>query len=189
MIRSEIMPTSSTYQPPFVIRSATPADLPSITALLSASSLPTSGIDRALGGFHVAHAAGEIVGVIGVESCDGKRALLRSTAVSPQWRHRGVGRALVEHAIRVAEANGVDALYLLTTTAESYFPSFGFKIVNRSDVPAAVAATEEYRSACPTSATVMARATAGLYAERGTTARASSSAPRPSSACIADSAP
>ena len=37
------------------------------------------------------------------------------------------GRALVTRMISDAEARGIHALYLLTTTAERYFPSFGFQ--------------------------------------------------------------
>jgi amino-acid N-acetyltransferase len=60
-------------------------------------------------------------------------------------------------AIREGESRGLRALYLLTTTAEHYFPRFGFTRVDRSAVPADIRATEEFRSACPASATVMAR--------------------------------
>ena len=68
-----------------------------------------------------------------------------------EWRGRGLGRRLVERAIAEAEAKRYEALYLLTTTAERYFPSFGFEPIERSDVPASIKATEEFRSACPAS--------------------------------------
>ena len=138
------------------LRAATRDDLPGITALLAASDLPTSGVAEALDGFLVAEDAGEIVGVVGLETCDNRYALLRSTAVAPSWRGRGLGRNLVEGIVREAESRGCKALYLLTTTAESYFPNFGFAAVSRDVVPDAVKATEEFRSACPASATVMA---------------------------------
>jgi len=93
---------------------------------------------------------------VGLEAC-GEYALLRSTAVSPDWRGRGVGRRLVERAVARAESQGIRALYLLTTTAESYFPSFGFQVTTRDTVPAEVQATDEFRGACPASATVMCR--------------------------------
>ena len=70
------------------------------------------------------------------------------------WPNETVAR-LVERAIANAEAKGFAALYLLTTTAESYFPSFGFSRVSRDVVPDAVKATEEFTSACPSSAAVM----------------------------------
>ena len=40
-------------------------------------------------------------------------------------------------------------LDLLTTTAERFFPGFGFERVERVDVPASVQASVEFRSACP----------------------------------------
>ena len=47
------------------------------------------------------------------------------------------------------------ALYLLTTTAERYFPKFGFERIERAEVPLSVQTSIEFTSACPSSATVM----------------------------------
>jgi amino-acid N-acetyltransferase len=96
------------------------------------------------------------VGVAGLEVCC-NNALLRSVAVADQWRAHGVGRALVTRVIADAEARGIHALYLLTTTAEHYFPKFGFQQVTRDDVPDDIRATAEFTSACPASAIVMCR--------------------------------
>lgn len=138
------------------IRRASRGDLRGIERLLVASHLPTDGVADALGGFFVAEHEGTLVGVVGVEACSGY-GLLRSTAVSPEWRGRGLGRQLVKRAIADSEANGVQALYLLTTTAEQYFPSFGFVTTTRASVPDAVRRTSEFTSACPASAVVMVR--------------------------------
>lgn len=138
------------------IRAATPADLPRVERLLEASDLPLAGVRDALGDFVVAEADGELVGVAGLEiRCDD--ALLRSVAVHPDWRSKGVGRALVTRAISEAEARGIQALYLLTTTAERYFPSFGFQKIMRDEVPQAIRETDEFTKACPASAAVMSR--------------------------------
>jgi len=137
------------------LRSATAADLPSIFALLSAAELPTTGVPESLAGFTVAEHEGRIVGVVGLETCCREYALLRSTAVASDYRKHGIGRRLVERAIADAEASGFAALYLLTNTAERYFPSFGFTRVSRDVVPAEVKATEEFTSVCCSSATVM----------------------------------
>jgi amino-acid N-acetyltransferase len=141
------------------IRAASAADLRGVEALLTESSLPLAGVRETLlaGHFVVAESGNEIVGVAGVEMCCDD-ALLRSVAVKPAWRSLGVGRQLVTHAIAHAESRGLRALYLLTTTAEHYFPSFGFRAIDRAVVPEAVKATEEFTSACPASATVMSRA-------------------------------
>lgn len=144
-----------------VLRQATADDLASVERLLTASGLPTVGVADALCTFvvaeregDVAEREGDIVGVVGLEVC-GDHGLLRSTAVDPAYRDRGLGRALVERIIAEAEARGIHALYLLTTTAERYFPSFGFATITRDTVPSPIRATAEFAGACPASATVM----------------------------------
>lgn len=141
------------------IRRATAADAAAVEALLTASHLPLDGVREALGCFVVAHDEQRLVGVAGIEECGirGEHALLRSVAVDPAWRGRGLGRTLVSRAIALAESRGARALYLLTTTAEHYFPSFGFTTTSRDAVPDDVRATAEFQGACPASATVMVR--------------------------------
>ena len=155
--------TTTTAVAAAAIRPAVPDDLSGVEALLVASGLPTAGVAEALGNFLVAAHDGAIVGVVGVEQCCGY-GLLRSTAVDARWRSRGLGRQLVERAIAGAESKGLRALYLLTTTAERYFPSFGFSVTTREKVPDVVRDTVEFRSACPASAVVMVRAIEGCVA-------------------------
>jgi len=137
-----------------VQRPAREDDLAAIERLLTKSELPLVGVAEILPTVVVAEADGALVGVAGLEVCCDE-ALLRSVAVAPEWRSRGLGRALVTRVIADAEARGIRALYLLTTTAEHYFPSFGFHRIARDEVPEAVRATAEFREACPASATVM----------------------------------
>lgn len=145
------------------VRPAVPADLAAIERLLTASSLPLDGVRDALADFVVAEAGDDVVGVAGLEiRCND--ALLRSVAVAPGWRSHGLGRALVTRVISDAEARGIRALYLLTTTAEHYFPSFGFRRIAREEVPADVRETTEFSCACPASATVMCRECAAAAA-------------------------
>jgi amino-acid N-acetyltransferase len=139
------------------LRAATQRDLPAIERLLVSSGLPTAGVAEALTDFIVAVTDHDhIVGVVGLEFCRDEYALLRSAAVEPEWRGGGLGRRLVTHAIADAESRGIKALYLLTTTAERYFPSFGFVTTQRDAVPDEVKRSVEFRDACPASATVMA---------------------------------
>ncbi|HET9726048.1 MAG TPA: hypothetical protein VFP28_03965, partial [Gemmatimonadales bacterium] len=56
---------------------------------------------------------------------------------------------------------GVRDVYLLTTTAEHYFPRLGFACVGRETVPAALQASAEFTGACPVSAVVMRKPVAG----------------------------
>jgi amino-acid N-acetyltransferase len=152
------MPTKSTETRATTLRAATRQDLPAIEQLLVSSGLPTAGVAETLSGFIVAVSedGGRIVGVAGLECCSGEYALLRSTAVDPKWRGTGLGRRLVTHLIAEAESRGMKALYLLTTTAERYFPSFGFVKTTRDTVPDEIKSSVEFREACPSSATVMA---------------------------------
>ena len=52
---------------------------------------------------------------------------------------------------------GVEQLYLLTTDADRYFAALGFKRIERSEAPAQIQATTQFRSLCPKSAVCMAR--------------------------------
>jgi amino-acid N-acetyltransferase len=138
------------------IRNATSADLTAVESLLSASDLPLDGVKDNFSNFVVAEDDGEIAGAIGLEEF-GAVALLRSAVVSPKHRGSGVGRRLVERLLEGAEVAGIEELYLLTTTAEKYFPRFGFTRTTRSAVPNAVKASAEFQGACPDTAIVMTR--------------------------------
>ena len=136
------------------LRPAQPSDLVGVEALLGANELPLAGVREALPGFVVAEAAGMIVGVAWLEVHEG-HALLRSVAVSAEWRSRGVGRMLVERMIAEAKARGLESIHLITMTADRYFPSFGFTPVARDSVPQRLLEADEFTSLCPASATVM----------------------------------
>ena len=138
------------------IRKATNRDLDAVEGLLSANDLPLDGVKENLSGFIVAEEGGRVIGTVGLERF-GSVALLRSAVVSEGRRGGGVGRRLVEHILDYAESDGIEELFLLTTTAENYFPRFGFTRTTRSAVPPAVKASAEFRGACPDTALVMTR--------------------------------
>jgi amino-acid N-acetyltransferase len=136
------------------IRAAAPADAASVRDLLRAASLPVVGIPDDLAHFLVAEREGRIVGAIGLEPY-GDAALLRSAVVDAALRGTGVGERLVQTLLADARASQVRTMILLTTTAEAWFPRFGFTRITREDAPAAVHASAEFRGACPASAVVM----------------------------------
>ena len=138
------------------IRKATTRDLDAVEGLLSANDLPLDGVKENLSGFVVAEEGSRVIGAVGLEKF-GSIALLRSAVVSNEHRGSGVGRRLVEHILERAEKDGIEELFLLTTTAEDYFPRFGFTRTTRSAVPPAVKASAEFRGACPDTALVMTR--------------------------------
>jgi amino-acid N-acetyltransferase len=137
------------------LRSAHAADLGDVLALLRRANLPTEGVDaNALRNFVIAESEGTPVGVVGLELYRGS-ALLRSAAVEESWRGSGVGKALVERALEITQMRGIHDVFLLTTTAEDYFPRFGFACCGREAVPAAVQKSVEFQGACPETAVVM----------------------------------
>jgi amino-acid N-acetyltransferase len=138
------------------LRTASAADLQSVFSLLDRSGLPTAGVADNFSQFLVAEADGRLVGVVGLELY-GESALLRSAAVEESWRGSGVGRVLVERALDLARERGIEDVYLLTTTAENYFPKFGFVCVRRDEVAQGVRSSVEFQAACPASATVMCK--------------------------------
>jgi amino-acid N-acetyltransferase len=138
------------------LRTASAADLQSVFSLLDRSGLPTAGVADNFSQFVVAQADGRLVGVVGLELY-GESALLRSAAVEESWRGSGVGRVLVERALDLARERGIEDVYLLTTTAENYFPKFGFVCVRRDEVAQGVRSSVEFQTACPVSATVMCK--------------------------------
>lgn len=139
-----------------MIRPATPSDAPAVRALLAGAKLPLDGVPDDLRGFLVATRGAEVVGTIGLEPY-GEAALLRSAAVQATERGTGIGEALVTSLLARAKSNGVHTLVLLTTTAERWFPRFGFTPITREEAPQALHASAEFRGACPATAVVMRR--------------------------------
>jgi amino-acid N-acetyltransferase len=129
-------------------------DAEGILALLAHHQLPVVGLEDHLKTTMVARRQSRVVGSAALEVY-GDGALLRSVAVAPEVQGLGLGRELTAAAERLARDLRVSALYLLTTTAEGYFPKLGFERIARADVPASVQASVEFTSACPASAIVM----------------------------------
>jgi amino-acid N-acetyltransferase len=150
------MSTSGRMRMSVTLRTAGPSDLESVANLLSTEGLPTAGVPVGLEGFVVAESAGEVIGLAGLE-CYGSAGLLRSVAVKGTARGSGVGSALVERILGDAAACGITDVYLLTTTAESYFPRHGFARIEREAVPKPLHASAEFQGACPASAVIMHR--------------------------------
>ena len=85
------------------LRQARAADLPAIEQFLTMAELTVAGVAESLPGFIIAESDDAIVGTAALEVCE-DNALLRSVAVAPAWRSRGLGRALVTRVIADAEA-------------------------------------------------------------------------------------
>ena len=139
---------------PIAYRPARREDGSAIRELLQSCKLPLAGAKDHLDTFLVATVDGRIVGCAGIER-RGDAALLRSVAVDAAHRGQGVGVALTRRAMALARERGVRQLVLLTTTAEDFFPRFGFSPITRAQMPDSLTDSEEFRRACPASAHVM----------------------------------
>ncbi len=136
------------------IRAATPDDLDAATRLLGASGLPLAGLERTH--LWLSETDGDLTGVGGFERY-GTVALLRSLAVLPAGRGRGLGGALLRHLLGVLRADGVTAAYGLTTTIPEWLLRLGFQEITRDALPAALRGSEQVQGACPASAKVFVK--------------------------------
>jgi arsenate reductase len=139
-----------------VVTPARGEDRAEIEALLVALDLPLAGLgDQYPGAYAVVREAGALVGVAGLEIYE-RAGLLRSVAVARSRQGAGLGHALVADRLRAAAAHGLEAVYLLTTTAPAFFQRLGFAPARRDEAPAALAASPEFAGACPASAACLA---------------------------------
>jgi amino-acid N-acetyltransferase len=128
--------------------------------LLERHHLPLDGVDDLAETMIVARDGTRVIGAAALELyADG--ALLRSVVVESTRQGQRVGYRLTEAALQMAESRGAHNVFLLTTTAEGFFPKFGFEYISRADVPASVLASIEFQSACPSSAAVMRKQLVG----------------------------
>ncbi|HEU5382142.1 MAG TPA: arsinothricin resistance N-acetyltransferase ArsN1 family A [Ktedonobacteraceae bacterium] len=140
---------------PSGIEAARPSDLAAVLALLDGAGLPQEGAESCLSTTVVVRETGQVIGCAALE-VHGTSALLRSVAIDPVHRSRGLGQQLVQDRLREARSRGIQEVYLLTETAHDYFPRFGFHPIDRAAVAPFIHASIEWTSACPVSAQAMA---------------------------------
>lgn len=136
------------------IRPAEPANQMQVAELLQQVDLPTDDLPTGLPGFMVAFDGNRLVGSAGIEPYNSV-GLLRSVAVNPNYRDHKLGRQLVDAVLKAAQQQGIREAYLITTTADQYFERYGFERVERTNVPTAVAVTQQFSQLCPSSAVIM----------------------------------
>lgn len=127
-----------------------------LEGLLQENDLPHQDIRTGAGQFFIAHDGPERVGAAGLE-IDGENGLLRSVVVVDAKRGQGYGTALCDALEARARTNGVETLYLLTTTASAFFDEHGYDVIDREAVPPEIRETTEFAELCPRSATCMGK--------------------------------
>ena len=129
-------------------------ELAEVAEALAAAGLPTVDIDGDRMTFFRLADDGGPLGWAALEQY-GPDALLRSVLTVPDRRSSGLGTVLVGKVSATAASQGIERLWLLTQTAAPFFARVGFTEVPRSEAPAAMQETTEFRSVCPASATCM----------------------------------
>lgn len=137
-----------------IFRTAAVDDWAQISQLLQDSDLPLDGAEMHLSGFVLAYQGKTLAGCAALERY-GKAALLRSVATGKTFRGMGLGQELVRRVLDLARSEGITDVVLLTTTADKFFPRFGFDTIHREAAPEAIKASVEFQGACPDSAITM----------------------------------
>jgi amino-acid N-acetyltransferase len=123
-------------------------ELPDIYALLDECELAKEGLAPHLSTTLVARDGNQVVGSCALEMYE-EFALLRSVAVKPSFRGRGLAQRLTRAALDLAKQHQVRGVYLLTETAGAFFPKLGFKFIPRSEVPEKIQRSVEFTTLCP----------------------------------------
>lgn len=134
------------------VEQAEAGDLGRIQELISSVGLPPADTaPDASNVFLVARSGERIVGCVAVEFYE-DGGLLRSFAVEEDARGTGTGDALLIAAEELARSRGLAAIYLLTTTATTYFVVRGWRLIERDVVPPRVRTSHEFTTLCPSDA-------------------------------------
>lgn len=131
-------------------------DFGQVVQLLIACDLTAAGLEEHIDSLLVVRRRGEIVGC-GALEVYGQKGLMRSIAIAPEARGAGLGSEITCAVLARARDLGVTEVFLLTETAWLFFPRFGFREIEREDVPGTVRASVEFdRQVCSEHAVVMA---------------------------------
>ena len=126
-----------------------------VAVLLAESALPVAdvSVSSSLQFFGIRN-GGALVAVVGLEHYP-PFGLLRSLAVRPTFRKRGLARELISFAESWSAAQGVESLFLLTTTADHFFLGLGYSLASRDKAPSSIRTTTQFSSLCPASSTFL----------------------------------
>ena len=137
------------------LHAALPVDWPGIESLLSGCGLPIQGAREHLQHFLILRGASGGVEACGCIEPHDDAVLLRSVAVAPGARGRGLGAAITRRLVERARQRGADTVLLRTTDAADFYALLGFRVVAVERVPQQVLASAEFQGACPASSTTM----------------------------------
>lgn len=130
------------------------ANLAQLEDLLCQNNLPTQDCAEQAQNFYGIFDGEALIAAGGLEPASAF-VLLRSVVVKEPYRSSGLAKKISAYLISLAEADGREAVYLLTETAETYFEGLGFSRVDRAQVPLDISQTRQFTSLCPATASCM----------------------------------
>ncbi|MDW3686737.1 GNAT family N-acetyltransferase [Cupriavidus sp. CV2] len=136
------------------LRPASQADTGNIAALLTQCGLATENLEEILDSFQIALCDDRLVGCAAAE-CHGQSIVIRSVAVEPAYRDRGIASRLVEKLLVRARGTEARHAFLLSTSAPAYFARWGFSRIPVNEAPPELQASPEFRNAARSSALCM----------------------------------
>jgi amino-acid N-acetyltransferase len=138
-------------------------DLDGISNLLAINNLPFADLQESAIAFIVGKINNDIIGCIGLENY-GTEGMLRSFAVSPKFRNKGIGKELYRQLINYAVGQHIKTIHLLTETARDYFAGKGFVVADRTTAPQVIINSIEFSTLCPVSSVYMVLKEIDTYA-------------------------
>jgi UDP-N-acetylmuramate: L-alanyl-gamma-D-glutamyl-meso-diaminopimelate ligase len=135
---------------------AGPSDVQGLRDLLDETGLSYPDLEEHLSEILVLRdPARRVVGSVAMEMYD-EAGLLRALATSPSRRGEGLGWMLADAALGRARRRGARRVYLVTENASDFFAEkFGFRVVPKELVDAAVLESSQFRAATATSTTMV----------------------------------
>lgn len=146
-ILTELMTTSGTGTmltalPVAVIREARADDLAGLLHLLAPLEAAGALVQRSrdkleseITHFSVCEQDGRILGSAALYPLDGASAELAALAVDPDKSKQAIGSRLLDHITVLAQSQGIQALFVLTTQAPDWFRERGFEPVTVDALP------------------------------------------------------
>ena len=147
--------------PPARFRAATPSDVAAVKGLLALAGLSTEGVEDRVACTMVGAdetAAGQHSAGLAATACveqAGGFGILRSVAVRPDLRGKGLGALAAACGAREARRQGLQQLWLFTETAQPFFARLGFRPVDRDTLSEEVRRSRQALSDCPATAVAM----------------------------------
>jgi len=122
---------------------------------LTEARLPTDDLDGG-GRYFAFYENRALFGFGGLEGA-GPDQMVRSLVIPLSVRGRGFGQAIVHELVEQAKADGIEQLWLLTTSADGFFAKLGWHTADRASAPDAIRTSRQFAGLCPSSAVLMCR--------------------------------